>query len=44
MLEDEEGKERKPLSYGVTSRPADIQAAYEQIRKVIDTQGLRTDA
>ncbi len=44
MLEDEEGKERKPLSYGVTSRPEDIHAAYEQIRKVIDKQGLRTEA
>jgi hypothetical protein len=44
VLEDEERKERKLLSYGVTKRPGDIEAAYEQIRKVIDKQGLRTDA
>lgn len=42
MLEDEETHERKPLSYGVTRRPADIQAAYEKIRSAIEAQGLRT--
>lgn len=44
VLADEETQERKLLSYGVTKRPGDIEAAYEQIRKVIDKQGLRTDA
>jgi uncharacterized protein DUF3560 len=44
VLENEEKTERKVLSYGVTKRPGDIEAAYEQIRNVIDKQGLRTDA
>jgi Domain of unknown function (DUF3560) len=44
MLVNEQTQEKIPLSYGVTSRPADIQAAYERIRKAIDYQGLRTEA
>src|SRR2546423_15011804 len=38
MLEDEETKERKPMNYGVTQNPGDINAAYETIRSVIHTQ------
>jgi hypothetical protein len=43
VLEDEAKKERKLLSYGKTNRPGDINAAYAQIRKVIEVQGLREE-
>jgi hypothetical protein len=42
MLTNEETQERKPMNYGMTNNPNDINAAYEKIRHAMKTQRLVT--